>query len=489
MGSAPIPAAANQGLEDRRIKLGCVSPGASVSLYGDAMRRLASTATYLYQDGTRYWYSTQPTVTTLAESRAEEFRRNRDSVDKEIENRLREDLSNRGDFKAVHVFPASGQDVQDDYDARLVVLGPGFPHAREQEKASPAVSESKAIWEFRGSTPRLFRNGLAFLAADQARLDDLEDAVRRYLAWQSILDERERLDLPPHQVKQAETRKQESDNAVRGRIGETYQWLLVPKQSSPTDDVKWEAIRLSGQGALADRASRRMRNDELLVTSFAGTRLRMELDKIPLWRGDHVAIKQLIEDFYRYSYLPRLQEPAVLLNAVRSGIALLTWEQDAFAYADSYDEAAGRYRGLQTMVSINLSDTDPGLVVRPDVARRQMNAEAAPAAAGEREDKYGSQPPTPGGSDDEPEVEPTPAPAKAKRYHGSVKLDATRVGRDAGQIADEVIAHLSALVGAEVQLTLEIEAHVPDGTPEHVIRTVTENSRTLKFDDSGFENE
>ena len=488
LGSAPIPAAANQGLEDRRIKLGCVSPGVSVSLYGDAMRRLASTATYLYQDGTRYWYSTQPTVTTLAESRAEEFRRNRDGVDKEIEKRLRADLSNRGDFKAVHVFPTSGQDVQDDYYARLVVLGPSFPHAREQEEATRAVSASKAIWEFRGTTPRLFRNGLAFLAADQARLDDLEDAVRRYLAWQSILDDRERLDLPPHQVRQAETRKQESDNAVRGRIGETYQWLLVPKQSTPTDDVKWEAIRLSGQGALADRASRRMGNDELLVTRFAGTRLRMELDKIPLWRGDHVAIKQLIEDFYRYTYLPRLQEPAVLLNAVSGGIALLTWEQDAFAYAESYDDAAGRYRGLQTMVGISLSDTDQGLVVRPDVARRQMDAEAAPPAVGEREGEYGTQPPIPGGSHDEPQVEPPSAP-RAKRYHGSVKLDATRVGRDAGQIADEVIAHLSALVGADVQLTLEIEAHIPDGTPEHVIRTVTENSRTLKFDDSGFENE
>ena len=36
-------------------------------------------------------------------------------------------------------------------------------------------------------------------ADDQARLQDLEDAVRHYLAWQSILDDRERLDLPPHQ--------------------------------------------------------------------------------------------------------------------------------------------------------------------------------------------------------------------------------------------------------------------------------------------------
>ena len=84
LGSAPTPSVANQGLEDRRIKLGCVNPGESAALYGDAMRRLASTATYLYQDGTRYWYSTQPTVTTLADSRAEEYRRDRDKVDREI---------------------------------------------------------------------------------------------------------------------------------------------------------------------------------------------------------------------------------------------------------------------------------------------------------------------------------------------------------------------------------------------------------------------
>ena len=117
LGSAPIQTAANQGLEDRRIKLGCVNPGEPPAIFGDAMRRLANTAAYLYQDGARYWYSTQPTVATLAEGRAEEYRRNRDPVDKQIEARLRADLSNRGDFKAVHVLPASGQDVQDDHDA------------------------------------------------------------------------------------------------------------------------------------------------------------------------------------------------------------------------------------------------------------------------------------------------------------------------------------------------------------------------------------
>lgn len=63
------------------------------------------------------------------------------------------------------------------------------------------------------------------------------------------------------------------------------------------------------------------------------------------------------------------------------------------------------------------------------------------------------------------------------------------MGRDAGQIAEEVIAHLSGLGGARVRVTLDIEAEVPSGAPDHVVCTVTENSRTLKFTSHGFEEE
>ena len=493
LGSAPIPGAANQGIEDRRIKLGCVIPGEPAAVFGDAMRRLGSAATYLYQDGARYWYSTQPTVANLAEGRAEEYRRNRDKVDQEIERRLRADLSVRGDFNKVHILPPSSHDVQDDQDASLVVLGPTYPHAREGGSSSRAIAAAKAMLESRGNTPRLFRNTLVFLAADDTRLQDLEDGVRRYLAWQSILDDKEPLDLPPHQVRQAESQRTAAEGAVAARIGETYQWLLVPVQTTPQANVEWQAIRLAGQGPLAERASRRMRNDELLVTSFAGTRLRMELDRIPLWRGDHVSVRQLLDDFARYSYLPRPKEPLVLLEAIRNGLSLMTWEQDSFAYADGYDDSAQRYRGLQSGPRAALTDSDPGLLVRPEVARKQMDAEAVRAdKADERTGTtYVPKPGEPGEVRETSAEEvpaPTPRPA-AKRYHGAVKLDPTRVGRDASQVADEVIAHLAGLLGADVNLTLEIEANIPDGAPEQVVRTITENSRTLNFDDSGFETE
>jgi hypothetical protein len=81
-------------------------------------------------------------------------------------------------------------------------------------------------------------------------------------------------------------------------------------------------------------------------------------------------------------------------------------------------------------------------------------------------------------------VQPQP-----RRFHGAVLLDPTRVGRDASRIADEVIAHLSGLVGATVTVTLEVDAEIPSGAPDHVVRTVTENSRTLKFTNHGFEKE
>jgi predicted AAA+ superfamily ATPase len=492
LGSAPTATAAHRGIEDRRVKLGCVTPGESPSIFGDALRRLAGAATFLYQDGPRYWYSTQPTVTKLAEDRAEQLKREPDKVVHELEERLRADLRRSGDFSRIHALPQSGQDVPDDLDARLVVLRADAPYSKEAGNAAELAA--KAILETRGNTPRLYRNTLVFLAADKIRLQDLDEAVRRYLAWESILAEKETLNLDPNQVKQAETQKASIDSAVAARLPETYQWLLVPEQGTPTTPVTWKAIKLTGQDALAMRVSKRLRNDELLITSFAATRLRMELDKIPLWRGNHVAVKKLAEDFAQFIYLARLAGPEVLVTAIRAGIALLTWEQDSFAHAESYNEAAGRYRGLSGGQEVAISAYDSaGLLVKSGVARKQLDAETkALPPAGDTEGAGG-------GSTEGPSHGPgagggsgpttTPPPAKPKRFHGSVDLDQERVGRDAGRIAEEVISHLTGLVGSKVRVTLEIEAEVPDGAPDSVVRTVTENARTLKFTSHGFEKE
>lgn len=422
------------------------------------------------------------------------MKRDPDKVVYELDRRLREDLRRPGDFSRIHPMPQSGQDVPDDLDARLVVLG--VDHAYGKEPGNAAEFAAKAMLQSRGNTPRLYQNTLVFLAADKTRLQDLDEAARKYLAWESILAEKIALNLDPQQVKQAETQMASADGAVTARVPETYQWLLVPGQATPQVAVEWQALRLSGQDALAVRASKKLRSDELLLTGFAATRLRMELDRVPLWRGDHVAIKQLAEDFARYLYLPRLKDSSVLVGAIRDAFALLTWEQDAFAFADSFDEGASRYRGLRGGQVVSLAGSDSlGLLVKSEIARKQLDAESAkppvggspvgPTVNGEGTGGLGPGP----GSGTTGTPTPAPAPTQPKRFHGTVTLDASRVGRDASRIADEVIAHLSGLVGAKVTVTLEVEAEIPAGVPDHVVRTVTENGRTLKFTSQGFEKE
>ncbi len=490
LGSAPTATASNRGIEDRRIKLGCVMPGESPAIFGDALRRLIGAATYLYQDTARYWYSTQPTVTKIADDRAEQLKRDPDSVTKELEKRLRLDLRQTGDFCRVHPLPQTGQDVPDDLDSRLVVLG--IEHHYSKDAGNSAELIAKEILESRGNAPRLYRNTLVFLAGDKSRFQDLDESVRKYLAWASILSEKETLNLSPHQVKQAETQLASAESAVCARIPETYQWLLVPVQSSPQAAITWQSFKLSGQDALAVRASKKLRGDELLVTSFAGTRLRMELDRIPLWRDDHVSIKQLVEDFARYIYLTRLKNPEVMLASIRDGLQLLLWGQESFAYADSYDDVSKRYRGLRGGQLVNVSpDNLTGLIVKSSVAAIQLTAEASQAGTPTAVTNGGALPTTALGGTSSGSGAPAISGKSSvpKRFHGSITLDQTRVGRDAGRIADEVIAHLSGLVGSEVTVTLEIDAVVPSGVPENVVRTVTENSRTLKFTSQGFEEE
>jgi hypothetical protein len=73
------------------------------------------------------------------------------------------------------------------------------------------------------------------------------------------------------------------------------------------------------------------------------------------------------------------------------------------------------------------------------------------------------------------------------RFHGSAKISARMMAGDAGKINEEVVKHLTMILGANVQVTLEIHVDIPSGVSDETVRTVTENCRTLKFEDFGFE--
>jgi uncharacterized protein len=194
--------------------------------------------------------------------------------------------------------------------------------------------------------------------------------------------------------------------------------------------------------------------------------------------------------------LPRLKNHDVLLSAIQDGISTVA-SSDVFAYAGGYDETTGRYVGLRTGGGGSVVLDSSSLLVKPEAAWVQEELEEEEARQREREragqDDSTEVPPgltyPPAGGNGGRVVEPLRGVELPKRFHAFVTMNPDRVGRDAGKIADEILSHLSTLPDARLKVSIEIEAELPEGAPEDVQRTVSENAGVLKFDSHGFERE
>jgi uncharacterized protein len=489
IGSAPsVNAQRVRGVEEIRVKLGCVQPGESPAVFGDALRRLSEELTYLYSDASRYWFDTRPTITRIASDRATQFESNPNLIEDEIIRRVREHVRHEySDFEGVHTIPENSADVPDEDSCRLVILSPAVAH-RARSEESKAITAAQEILERRGNSPRIYRNMLIFLGADSERLEELKQAVRYWMAWTSIKQEEDQLELSTTQRRQVETNIKKYDETILARLSETYCHLIVPTQDG-TQPIEWSSSCLTGDGIVA-RASRRLLRDEELITTWSPATLCIELERW-LWKDkDHLSVKQLWEYLASYLYLPRLRDQQVLLDAISKGTGDLMWKE-YFAYASAVRED-GHYVGLVTGNLPNVILDSASVIVKPEVAQRQLNAEA--------EDKPENGYDSGTGVDDQGQkvgegevsgtisvIEPVEKKIFLRTFHGSADLDPMRVGRDAGRIADEVISHMSGLVGAKVNVTLEINIEVPQGISEEIMTIVSENCHSLKFKSHEFE--
>lgn len=482
VGSAPSSGGQRiRGIEEVRVKLGCAQPGETIATFGDALRRLSEQLSYLYSDGSRYWFDTHITINRTAADRAAIYERKPELVEDEIIRRVRDiTRRDRGEFSAVHAIPTESGDVPDEMSCRLVILSPKFTQ-RAKQKDSKAIEAAQEILEQRGNSPRQYRNMLVFLAADSDRIPELEQAVREWLAWKSIEEEKEQLNLDPVTERQVKKKIQGTEETINERMKETFCHLLVPIQEG-TNPIDWQPTRLQGDN-LVSRASKKLVADQSMIPAWSPALLRMELDNW-LWKDkNHIKVRDVWDYLAQYVYLPRLKDEQTFVNAIREGVGSLTWK-DFFAYASAVRDD-GHYVGLVTGANPSITLDSASVLVKPEIAQKQQEEELAK----EEKTQTTFQPGETAGKIKDPatgEAISIP-PSLITRFHGTVDLDPARMGRDAGRIADEIVAHLTSLGGAKAKITLEIDVEVPNGIPEDRIRIVNENSNTLKFKSQGFE--
>jgi hypothetical protein len=317
---------------------------------------------------------------------------------------------------------------------------------------------------------------------------ELEHAVREYLGWSHVLEKQDELDLTQNQKNQASDKRKQADQTVTDRLLGTYQWALVPAQPEPGAPFVVGATKVEGQAAaLAERVADRLGKDGALTTQQAPAAIRYALDhKVPsMWTAGHVSVGDLWKVYASYPYMPRLRDRRVLNAGLTA--PMLVWDSEGFALAEGYDESIGRYRGLvlptdQTTLDI----TDATLIVKPAAARAQRERDLSEQQV--TDDGAGAGVTT---TVRPPNVGPTATAVRATpgktRYFASKKLSPDRYGTDFKKIVDEVLAHLAATDGVALTVRVEVHAEAAGGFDTSKIRTVSENARTLRFEESEFE--
>lgn len=485
LGSAPtVQAQTVRGIEATGIRLGVVQPGESIADFNDALNTLRGSLAYLYSSGERYWYDTRPTLRKTAQDRA--ARVSDADVELEIIERLKR--IRRESFAGLHTCPGSTMDVSEDQAVRLVILRPSDTY--RPGKACQALSAAENTLNNHGTAPRLYRNMLVFVAPDYDVMPALQQGIREYLAWKSIVDDKERLNLDVVQGKEADNSLHSSNKTAEDRILDTYCWLLVPSIDPEVDlkTVVWEAISIrGGTDGIVTKAAYKLRQNEALISKWAPALLKMELDKV-LWKQDDcIRIKTLWEYLCTYCYLPRLADYHVLEDAILSGLD----SSEYFAIAAGRnDERFVDLRFNQRVESVLPSDylVKDMAALKQIAAERQEPQQPVPNPAfsagftagnpsGERTQNPGVTPTT--------ASDPTPQQKITRRFYMSANLDTTRINRDVQRLVEEVISHLTTVDNGKVEVRLDVSADAPNGIPQPIVRTVMENCRTLKVETFG----
>ena len=465
-----------KGIDARQIRLGVVQPKHGVSVYNDALGQISGDLYYLYNSEGRYYFHAEENLNKVATDRAAGLSGR--NINDHIVAQLQEAVGRRPD---VIVCPADSKAVPDADAVRLVLLHPdaALPsRASENDDAEPVVRE---ILQHCGDSHRIRRNTLLFLAARKDEIRDLNNRVKTFLAWHSIVNGERRIDnLSGDRLKQAQSNLRAAEAEVRTALVRAYRWAIAPVQDDPQKaEYRLAASPIDADGEIINNAFAKFIADEALVEhispSALATMLKQYVWNNPNYR-DHISIDGLWDMMTSYLYMHRLRGRAVLQQCIEQGVP-----DGAFGYAESYAE--DQYEGMRFNAPINGSSSNASerslaLLVNPEMAALVMEERTTQEEQSAQESPPAGTP-SPAAQSSQPAPPPTP--------HGPTRIVASKTTvndislDDINQLREEVVRTLRD-GGSTVTVIITIAADKADGFSEGTVRAVRENSAQLGLD-------
>ncbi len=492
LGSAPRLHTAHKGIERQRVFLGVAQPGDTVGNFGSSLQMLSDRATYFYVDADSYWYDVQQSLSRRVRDYAEQLAAS--DVWTEVVKRLkRNEVPSPGNFEEVVIAPESSGGVSDADSVRLVILDPRLVHAHRSTSSSAYEFTAKLV-NTRGNAQRERRNTIIALAADHQRQPELESAVRAHLAWRSVVDRIAESDLTHQQAAQARRRMDETNRAIEQRIAATFIWVLYPEQPDGSRPLTISSRKIEGRlDSLAKTIGKRLVDDDVLRVSTTPRNIRMDLDNYlrSRWNEGRIALGDLWEYYTRYPFLPRLKNRSVLDTAVRDALGDIGWETGGFAIASAYDAGSGDFSALILPPAGRVpAISDATLLVAPHLAmaqdQRRLTLTSVDVSAPNVIDTGSGatdveQPPTTNVVSTRPPVTENARFVARYNFDPEAGLEEQLI-----TVVREVLVRLQPSADT-FDVTIDIEAESLEGFDSAVVRTVSENCRTIGFSRARFE--
>lgn len=375
-----------RGSSLREIKLSALYPDISSTVVDTVISNLKEKLFYLSDEG--LFFTNQPNLNRVIVEMEEGLLE--DELREEERKAVEECISRESRFKVL-IYPHSSKDIPDGPELKLVVLEQSRPEREFIEKC--------------GEIPRIYRNNLVFLCAEESQREVFYSYLRKLLALERISSD-QKLNLREEQRREVKARLKNQKSRRYEETRKLYRKLFLPARDGYRElDM---GLPTYGEFSIDKEVYEYLRSQSELLEKIAPAVIRERY----LSNRDYVVIRSLYEAFLKTPGEMRLVSREAFLESVKEGV-----ERGLFGFGRATDTGVEVVCIKETP---EISWDDEEVIIKPELCVKEEEKNPEPPSPTDGGTKGGS-----GGTDSSggTEVPPFPPSGGAKDKYSEVVLD------------------------------------------------------------------
>ncbi len=325
----------------------------------------------------RYWFSRKANLTQVLADRKAAV-----SGDPRLEEYVRAEIQKQfGRHEGVTTvfFPNDSSRIANQPALTVVVLPPEQTHDRE---ATLALME-RWTREY-GSSARAYKSALVWAVADgSARL---RDAAQKLLAWESILDDQEALQLSDEQKTQLHRNLGRAQSDLKEAVWQSYGRVYLLGKDNKLRQLDIGPSNSSAAANILTLIVRELRKYDDVAVSISPNYLVRYWPAFPEW-----STKSLRDAFFASPLLPRLLDASVLHDTIALGVGA-----GILGYVGRGESEYRPFYFNQPLSPAVVEISDEMYVIRAETAEAYLKAQRRQRAAAASESAPSPAPAAPG---------------------------------------------------------------------------------------------